>query len=321
MRAPGLLVVGSSGFIGRAVVDLMDQRDIPGVAVSRHGISRAGGTVRHFTTADYNDLDALSAAAAGCDAAIMLAARVHVMKEEERDPLAAFMRSNRDLPLLTAEALARAGGSRFVFVSSVAVNGVVTSERPFRESDPPAPVTAYGRSKLAAEEALKSLCSNLGLELVILRPPLVYGPCAPGNFGQLLRAAKLGIPLPLGSVHNRRDFVGIDNLADLLLFATENPAAAGQTFLVSDGQRTSTSAIVRSLYRATGYPRRVLPVSPMLIRGIAMAVGRQDIAARLLDDLTIDASHLFETLGWKPPFSLEEGLRRSVGVGSKLSGA
>ena len=275
-----ILVVGASGFIGRRLVAMMDERGIARVTPSR---------------AEVRD----GAAMAGCEAAIMLAGLAHA----RGDP-AAFMKANRDLPVAVAEAFAAAAGRRFVFVSSIAVNGIATHGAPFREEDEPAPVDDYGRSKLAGEEALRERCAELGLELVVVRPPLVYGPGAPGNFGRLLRAARLGLPLPLASVRNRRDLIGVDNLADLLLLCARHPAAAGELFLASDGEEISTAAIARALYRAAGRRGLLLPAPAALLRALG--------AGRLLGDLRVDSSHARERLGWRPPLTTAEGLARSI---------
>lgn len=290
-----ILVVGASGFIGRRLVALMDERGLPHVAVSRSGPG--------LTVPSYEDRRALAAAAAGCEAAIMLAGRAHVRGGAE-----AFLHANRDVPLAVAEAFAEAGGRRFVHVSSIAVNGIATPGRPFSEADAPVPVDDYGRSKLAGEVALKERCAQLGLELVIVRPPLVYGSDAPGNFGRLLGAARRGLPLPLAWVRNRRDLIGVENLADLLLLCARHPDAAGRTFLVSDGEEVSTAEIARALYGTVGYGGRVLPLPQALVWIAAKAAG----AERLLGDLRIDSSHVREVLGWRPPLTTAEGLARSV---------
>jgi nucleoside-diphosphate-sugar epimerase len=307
-----ILVIGASGFIGRTVVEAMVSRGIEGVAVSRSRLDRPRGSVAPVYLASYEDAEALSHAASGCDAAIMLAGRAHIPNERRSGGAEEFRRVNRDLPLSLAESFAITGGRRFVFVSSIAVHGRAMPGRPFRESDPLAPVSAYGLSKAEAEQALGRRCEELGLELVIVRPPLVYGPGAPGNFGKLMRAARLGVPLPLASINNRRDFIGVENLADVLLASATHPAAAGETFLVSDGEETSTAALARSLYGLWGHERRLLGCSTGLLKLGARILRRGNLTAQLLDDLTLDTSHVAARLGWKAPVSMAEGLIRSV---------
>ena len=308
--ADGLLVIGSSGFVGRAVVNLMVERGLPGVALSRRGNDGARPPVRSVTVSAYDDWQAVSAAAAGCGTALMLAGLAHVTKKGAADE-AAFLHANRDIPVRVAEAFSVAGGRRFVYLSSVAVNGTISSA-PVSERALPAPVNAYGRSKLAGEQALATRCAEILLDLVIVRPPLVYGPGAPGNFGKLLRAAKRGARLPLGSIDNERDFIGLDNLADLLLLAATHPAAAGRTFLVSDGEPVSTTDLVRRLFAAAGHDDRLLRFPPGLLRLAFGLAGRGATASSLLDDLLIDSSLVRSRLGWHPPVSLAEGLERSV---------
>jgi nucleoside-diphosphate-sugar epimerase len=310
--SPKILVVGASGFIGRAVVDAMADRGVSGVALSRSGPDVPRGKVRRASLSCYDDESTILKAASGCDAAIMLAGRAHVLRAHKGEGLGEFRRINRDLPLSLAASFARAGGRRFVFVSSVAVHGKPTPGRPLSETDALAPVSDYGRSKSEAERALQRRCEELGLQLVIVRPPLVYGPRAPGNFGKLLRAAQLGIPLPLASIHNRRDFIGVENLADVLLASATHPAAAGETFLVSDREETSTAALAQSLYRSCGHENRLFPCSPSLLRLGARMLRREKLAAQLLDDLTLDTSRVAARLGWEPRVSMADGLIRSV---------
>lgn len=310
--SPRILAIGASGFIGRAVLDAMADQGVPGVALSRSGPAAPSGNVRRVILSGYDDEGSFLDAASGCDVAIMLAGRAHILGKRKGEGSGEFQRVNRDLPLSLAASFARAGGRRFVFVSSIAVHGRPTPGRPLSESDALAPASDYGLSKSEAERALQRKCEELGLQLVIIRPPLVYGPRAPGNFGKLLRAARLGIPLPLASIHNRRDFIGVENLADVLLASAIHPAAAGETFLVSDREETSTAALARCLYRNWGHERRLFPCSPRLLRLGARMLGRESLAAQLLDDLRLDTSHVVARLGWKPPLSLAEGLLRSV---------
>lgn len=247
----------------------------------------------------------------GCDVVVHLAARVHVMRERAADPLAEFRRVNVEATERLARSAAAAGARRFVFVSSVKVNGEETAAgEAFCADDAPAPEDAYGASKHEAEEALHRVGVETGLEMVVIRPPLVYGPGVKGNFRTMLDWLRRGLPLPLASLDNRRSFVGVGNLCDLILCCLSHPDAANETFLVSDGQDLSTPELLRMAGKAMGLPARLWPCPPSLLKGAAALVGKPGIAQRLCSNLQVDISKTREVLGWHPPFSVEEELRR-----------
>lgn len=273
-------------------------------AVRTHGSGRSERQVVADVDAATDWLPAL----AGVDAVVHLAARVHVLKETATDELAAFRATNVAGTLKLARDAARAGARRFVFLSSVKVNGESTSGAPFTERDAPQPHDAYGHSKREAEDALRDVARETGLEVVILRPPLVYGPAVKANFLRLLRWVDRGIPLPLAAVHNRRSLVYVGNLVDAIVQCLDHPAAAGETFLVDDGEPVSTSHLLREIGHALQRPARLFPLPPGLLRAGAAAVGRGGDAARLLDDLVVDSRRIRTVLGWQPPFSRENGL-------------
>lgn len=243
-----------------------------------------------------------------------LAARVHVMAERAGNPLVEFRRVNVDGTLNLGRQAAAAGVRRFIFVSSVKVNGEGTSaNRPFTNADAPAPQDPYGISKMEAEQGLRDIAAQTGMEVVIVRPPLVYGPGVKANFAAMMRAVQRGLPLPLASVtHNRRSFVALDNLVDLLITCIDHPAAANQTFLVSDGEDLSTADLLRRLGQAMNKPARLFPVPPSMLQLGANMLGKGDVAQRLLSNLQVDISHTRNTLNWTPPISVDEGLRRAV---------
>jgi nucleoside-diphosphate-sugar epimerase len=243
-----------------------------------------------------------------------LAARVHVMNESATNPLQAFREINTLGTLQLARQAAQAGVRRFIFVSSVKVNGEATVEgKPFTANDAPAPQDPYGISKAEAEVGLRQIAQETGMEVVIVRPPLVYGPGVKANFASLLRVVRRGIPLPLGWVtNNRRSLVALDNLVDLLITCVHHPAAANQTFLVSDGEDLSTTALLRRMGQAMGQPTRLLPVPPACLMLGAKLLGKTPVAQRLLGNLQVDITHTRETLGWTPPISVDEGLRRAA---------
>ena len=247
----------------------------------------------------------------GQEAVIHLAARVHVMQETDPDPDVAYYRVNVSGTLRLAEAAAAAGVKRFVFLSTVKVNGEATGERPFTENDAPAPQDSYGHSKWEAEQGLRQLSDRTGLEVVILRPPLVYGPEVKGNFFSLLRLCASGVPLPFGLVRNFRSLIYVENFVDAICQVLERPEAVGRTFMVRDGQDLSTPELCLQL--CTGLERscRLLPVPVSLLRGLVAMTGRGAMVDRLVGDLKVDDSCIRRELGWIPPVDASTGLRNT----------
>ena len=244
---------------------------------------------------------------------IHLAARVHVMNDTHADPLTAFRAVNVDGALNLGRQAAAAGVKRFVFVSSVKVNGEFTLPcQAFTEADEPNPQDAYGQSKCEAEQGLRQIAAETGMEVVIIRPPLVYGPGVKANFASLMRAVQRGYPLPLGSVHNQRSLVALDNLVDFIITCATLPQAANQTFLVSDGQDLSTIELIRGLAHAAGVTARLLPVPVPWLRAVASLLGKADAVDRLCGNLQVDISKARKLLAWTPPVTVDEGLRRAV---------
>ncbi len=308
-----MLLTGASGFLGRAVVAEARRRNLALHLAMRTRAALpdgvAGSAVGHIDgETDWSD------ALPGCTVVMHLAARVHVMSESADDPLSEFRRVNVAGTRQLALQAAAAGVRRFIFVSSIKVHGEHSQPgRPFTASDAPAPLDPYGVSKLEAEQALRQVAAETGMEVVIVRPPLVYGPGVKANFASLLRWLGRDRPLPLGAVHdNRRSLVALDNLVDLLVTCIDHPAAANQTFLVSDGEDLSTTALLQRMGQALGKPARLLPVPPAWLRWGAMALGKAAVAERLLGSLQVDITHTRQTLGWAPPISVDEGLRRAV---------
>jgi nucleoside-diphosphate-sugar epimerase len=301
-----VLVTGASGFVGSAVLPALRAKGhMVRAAVRREADCDADEQVRVgdlSPDADWRD------AVRGIDAVVHLAARVHVMHDTSPDPLAEFRRSNVEGTLALARAAAAAGAKRMVFLSSIKVNGEATTDRPFTERDAPAPKDPYGVSKAEAEAGLARVATESGLELVVLRPPLVYGPGVRANFLRLVRLADRGAPLPFGAVDNRRSMVFVGNLADAIVRCVEHPAAAGRTFLVSDGEDLSTSDLIARLAKALGKRATLVPVPPALMRAAARLLGKSAEADRLLGSLRIDSSALRASLAWQPPFTVDEGL-------------
>jgi len=278
-------------------------------AAVRKSIAADAQAIDVVTVGDIGPDTDWSRAVAGIDVVIHLAARVHVMRETAGDPLAEFRRVNVAGTESLVRRAAAAGVRRIVYASSVKVNG---DRGRFTEADAPAPVGPYGVSKAEAEALIRRLAAECGVEAVIIRPPLVYGPGVKGNFRSLMRAIEKGIPLPLGGIENRRSLVAVDNLVDFIITCTTHPAAAGETFLVSDGEDISTTALIRRLADAMGGPPRVFHVPAALLRTGARLVGRLPEVQRLLETLEVDVSKARRRLGWRPPLSVTAGLARIV---------
>lgn len=311
-RPQALLITGVSGFVGHALDHRLsrDGRVVNGTARRPWQMSSGGAAAVANLRADHD----WSAMLANCLHVVHVAARVHVMDDRAADPLAAFREVNTAGTLRLAQQAAAAGVRRFVFVSSIKVSGERTLPgSAFRHDDAPTPEDPYGISKREAEDGLRDIAATTGMEVVIVRPPLVYGPGVKANFAAMMRAVQRGLPLPLASVtHNRRSFVALDNLVDLLITCIDHPAAANQTFLVSDGEDLSTTGLLRRLGTAMGRPTRLFPVPPAVLQAGANLLGKRDTAQRLLGNLQVDITHTRETLGWTPPISVDEGLRRAA---------
>ena len=266
-----------------------------------------------YATGDLEPSSDWSAALVGISTVVHCAARVHVMADTAADPLTEFRRLNVQGTLNLAHQSASAGVQRFVFVSSIKVNGEATqSGSPFAADDVAAPLDAYGISKMEAEQGLRDLAAKTGLEVVIIRPPLVYGPGVKANFAAMMRWLQRGIPLPLGAIHNQRSLVALDNLVDLIVTSLTHPAAANQTFLVSDGEDVSTTELLRRMGQAMGRPARLIPVPVSLLKLAAALVGKPDVAQRLCGSLQVDIEKTRRLLDWTPPLSLDQGLRKAA---------
>lgn len=207
---------------------------------------------------------------------------------------------------------------RFIFISSIKVNGEQAhSGKPFNADDAPGPEDAYGVLKAAAEVALREVVNEIGIELVIIRPALVYGPGMKGNYANMIKVVQKGIPIPLGAVHNQRSFVAIDNLVDLIIICVDHPSAANQVFLAGDGQDLSTTELLQGIVAAMGKPPRLIPVPKLLLMVGASLLGKRAAAQRLLGSLQVDISKARDLLGWEPPISMREGLLRCFETRSK----
>jgi len=287
-------VTGAAGFIGSALFAELAARQF-----NVHQVPRSSVEI------------------AGVQCVIHCAARAHIMRDEALDPLTEYRRVNVQGTLNLAHHAAAAGVKRFVFLSSVKVNGESTDRllRPFgarNDGVGAAPEDAYGLSKWEAEQGLWQIASQTGMEVVVVRPPLVYGPGVKGNFARLLKLVHSGVPLPLAAVNNRRSFIGLDNLVDLLICCVDHPKAAGQTLLASDNCDLSTPELLRMIANAMGRSARLFPMPVPLLRLAGRALGRLNEVDRLVGSLQVDSSRTRSLLDWIPPVSVEEGVRRMV---------
>jgi nucleoside-diphosphate-sugar epimerase len=235
------------------------------------------------------------------------------MRDDSSDQLVEFRRINTAGTENLARSAAAGGVKRLVYVSSIGVNGLFTNgDARFSELDVPAPHNPYAVSKWEAEQALNTVQQQTGLEVVVVRPPLVYGARAPGNFAQMLKAVAFGVPLPLGSVRNKRDLIYVGNLADALIACATHPEAAGQTYLVCDGEAVSTPGLLRRLAEEMNVPSRVFPFPPALLKIAGRLTGKSAQVERLLGSLQVDSGKICRELNWMPPYTLSQGLRETV---------
>ncbi|WP_131671658.1 UDP-glucose 4-epimerase family protein [Pseudomonas parakoreensis] len=306
-----VLVTGATGFVGEAVVFrmLLDRAYAPVAAV--RGKTRLSGLcdVVPFDLSENVELPAL----VQVDVVVHCAARVHVMSDTAADPLAKFREINVHGTARLARKAAEAGVRRFVFLSSIKVNGEATLPgMPFKADDQPAPADPYGVSKCETEECLREIGRQTGMDIVIIRPPLVYGPGVKANFLSMMSWLNKGLPLPLGALRNQRSLVALGNLVDLVVTCIAHPAAANQTFLVSDGEDLSTSGLLRRMAAALGKPALLLPVPQLLLRGAARLMGRGEMAQRLFGSLQVDINKTCSLLQWSPPISVDRALKRTA---------
>lgn len=306
------LVTGANGFVGQSLCIELMRRGSPvrGAIRSRCELpSGVDATIVGAIDGETNWKDALH----DVELVIHLAARVHVMHDNSADPLAEFRKVNVAGTENLARSAAASGVKRLVYVSSIKVNGEATREgNKFSECDLPAPQDPYGVSKCETEQALRLVAKETGLEVVIVRPPLVYGAGVKGNFAQMLKVLHKGIPLPLASVVNRRSLVYVGNLVDALIQCATHPAAVGQTYLVSDGEDISTPDLLRQLGEAMGHPARLFSCPPVLLKLAGRLTGRADKIERLLGSLRVDSGKIRRELGWAPPYTVQQGLQATA---------
>jgi UDP-glucose 4-epimerase len=306
-----ILVTGANGFVGEHLCRYMLNNGYTLRAALRQ-------TMPHWKLCEQIAVGGIDGstdwrgALDGMDTVVHLAARVHVMRESESDPLAAFRRVNVEGSIALAHQAAKAGVKRLIYLSSIKVNGERTCGEPYKADDEPRPEDAYGISKWEAEQALKQIAEQTGLELVILRPVLVYGAGVKGNFQRLMSLVRRDLPLPLGGISNRRSFLSIQNLVDLVHCCIEHPSAAGEVFLASDGEDLSTPQLIRKMAQAMDCRARLFTMPVMLLRLAGWMTGRSSMIARLTEDLQVDLTKNRERLGWTPVMDMDRALLEMV---------
>jgi len=306
------LITGATGFVGSALVDrMMHSVGVKVVAAVRQKSDWLPQQVQQVVVGDLLESTDYTYALMNIDVLIHAAARVHMLKDNAADPIAEFRKVNVEGTLNLARQAAKAGVKRFVFLSSIGVNGNQTSQA-FTECDEPHPHDPYSIAKYEAELALMELSKETGIEVVIIRPPLVYAFHAPGNFKTLVRWMQKVVPLPLGAIHNQRSLIALDNLVDFIVLCTYHPKAANQTFLISDGEDVSTTELLQRVSKALDKPAFLMPIPVGLMRFAAKIIGKGDVADRLFGSLQVDSSKARDLLGWQPVVTMDEQLKKTA---------
>ena len=310
-----ILITGANGFVGRSASASFLVAGHEVVAQQRTVVapSSTGQPLLQQLQSDLSDSSALRAAMRRCDAIVHTAARVHRLDDQDPSPLAAYRRTNTELTVQLATMAAQCGVKRFVFLSSIKVHGEWTAPgQAFQADDPACAKDAYAISKQEAEDGLRQVARQTGLEVVIVRPPLVYGPGVKANFLRMMAWVDRGIPLPLGAINNHRSLVGLSNLTHFLELCAGHPAAGNQTFLVSDGANVSTTHLLRAIGHALGRPAQLVPIPQPWLENSLRWIGQGALAQRLCADLAVDIEKNRQWLHWTPPMSLEEELQRTA---------
>ena len=307
-----ILITGASGFVGQSLIPTLKHHNIQVRQVAReqaYSNQEHSNIDEFYYVRDFAEKDVWQAALSDCDVVIHLAARVHVMQDVAVNPLEAFLAVNLQGTVNLATAAAKAGIKRFVFVSSVKVNGEFTQNQPFAESDLPNPQDPYAISKYEAEKALRQIEKETGMQVVILRPPLIYGAGVKANFAALLKLVDKKLPLPLANINNKRSFIYVNNFVDVIITCATHPNAAGHTYLVSDGENVSMPQLIKKIAIALNKPSYLFPFPISIMRFFAKLVGKAASVDRLTESLVIDSLKIRRELGWKPPFTMAEGLQ------------
>ena len=311
-----VLITGASGFVGSPLVNYLASLGHELVALTRSTSSvkpHESELVKLSAIGDIDGSTNWSPYLVGVESIVHLANRAHVMNEQVSDPLSLYRAINTDGTLHLARQAVAAGVKRFIFISSIKVNGELTKPgQPFTADDVSVPLDPYGLSKYEAELGLRQIAQETGLEVVVIRPPLIYGPGVKANFLKMMRWVERGIPLPLGSIHNQRSLVGIDNFLNFISLCLTHPKAAGKTFLVSDDHDLSTTELLKGIARSMGQSSKLLAIPQGILEGVLGILGQRRIAERLCGSLQLDIQPTKDQLGWRPPYSFEDQMRKTI---------
>jgi len=305
------LITGSSGFVGSQLCDTLVKDGHYIKVIVRHKSIKSTKSIEIIQCDLENLNDLPQDIFKGIQCVIHLAARAHVLSKRFLGPPSEFTLINRDTTIRLAELASSNGVERFIFLSSIGVHGL-HSLVPFTESSPINPHDSYTQSKIEAEVLLLEICNSSNMEVVIIRPPLVYGPNAPGNFGTLIKLVKRSLPMPFGAINNLRSFVALYNLVDFIIFCADrmrSPNAANQVFLVSDGEDVSTTILLRKVAKAYGVRSHLFPIPVLFMRLVAKLIRKNDMAERLFGNLQVDSSKARDLLGWVPIITMDDQLK------------
>ncbi|MCD5985005.1 UDP-glucose 4-epimerase family protein [Pseudomonas sp. CDFA 610] len=313
-EAACIAITGATGFVGSALVrQLIERTEHPIRVAVRGSYVNSGERVHAVTVGSLSPDNQWASFVEGASVVIHCAARVHVLNDSVAHPELEYFRANVEATLNLAEQAAAAGVRRFIFLSSIKVNGETTSPgQPFKSTDTCSPADPYGVSKYKAEQGLRELSARTGMEVVIIRPVLVYGPGVKANFLNMMRWLDRRVPMPLGAINNRRSLVALGNLVDLLVTCIAHPAAAGETFLVSDAHDLSTTQLLEEMGRALAKPARLIPVPGWMLRCAATLLGKKEFSQRLCSSLQVDISRTCEVLDWLPPIRFENAMKETA---------
>ncbi len=314
-----ILITGATGFVGRVLAQQLLKNGHNLVATCRNQPVNNDAAIRYVNTSSIDGATNWDPFLDGVEVVVHLAGRAHILSEQSADPLEEFRKVNTAGTLNLATCAAKTGIKRFVFLSSIGVNGNQTT-KPFDEESPPNPVEPYALSKLEAEKGLRNISENSAMEYVIIRPPLVYGPNSPGNFLALLKLTSRNLPLPFGMINNKRSFIGVDNLADFLTQCIQHSGARNKTFLISDDSDISTPELIRTLAEGMHKKAFLFPVPYQLLLSLTAMIGKSSALEKLCGNLQVDANFARNTLNWKQPVAQSQGLKDTASwyMSSKL---